>query len=166
MRTKVRDLPYVRADVKALENAIAEFVEAEKNAKSVDDVLSARKKWLEAVEEATTNASIAMSRYTLDTRDEFYLGEQNFYDEVSPLLGELMTKYAMVMMESKFRPELEKILPETIYPMYECQVKSFSPEIIPDMQEENALTTKYSQLLSQLTTEWRGEKKPISFIRG
>ena len=166
MRTKVRDLPYVRADVKALENAIAEFVEAEKNAKSVDDVLSARKKWLEAVEEATTNASIAMSRYTLDTRDEFYLGEQNFYDEVSPRLGELVTKYAMVMMESKFRPELEKILPETIYPMYECQVKSFSPEIIPDMQEENALTTKYSQLLSQLTTEWRGEKKPISFIRG
>ena len=117
MKIKVRDLPYVRADVKALENAIAEFVEAEKNAKSVDDVLSARKKWLEAVEEATTNASIAMSRYTLDTRDEFYLGEQNFYDEVSPRLGEFMTKYAMVMMESKFRPELEKILPETIYPM-------------------------------------------------
>ena len=46
MKIKVRDLPYVRADVKALEKAFAEFVEAEKNAKSVDDILSARKKWL------------------------------------------------------------------------------------------------------------------------
>lgn len=166
MRTKVKDLPYVRADVKAIEDAINQFVEAEKNAKTVDDVLVARKKWLEAVEDAMTNGSIAMSRYTLDTRDEFYLGEQQFYDEMSPILGEHMTRYAKVMWESRFRPELEKILPETIYPMYECQIKSFSPEIIPDLQEENATTTKYSQLMSQLTTEWRGEQKPISYIRG
>ena len=38
MRTKVKDLPYVRADVKALETAIAEFAQAEKNAKTVEDV--------------------------------------------------------------------------------------------------------------------------------
>ena len=43
MRTKVRDLPYSRFDVKRLEEAINVFVEKEKNAQSVQDVLKARK---------------------------------------------------------------------------------------------------------------------------
>ena len=166
MRTKVRDLPYSRFDMKVLENALEKFIEAEKNAKSVDDVILARKEWLDVVDEFGTNYSLASSRYTLDTRNEFYLAEQEYYDEVSPMFNDYMTKYAKVMWDSKFRPELEKLLPETIYPSYECQMKSFSPEIIPDQQEENALTTKYTQLLSQLTTEWRGEQKTIAYIRG
>jgi M3 family oligoendopeptidase len=166
MRTKVRDLPYSRFDMKRLEDALNTFIEAEKNAKSVDDVILARKEWLDVVDEFGTNYSLASSRYTLDTRDEFYLAEQEYYDEVSPICSDYMTKYAKVMWESRFRPELEKILPETVYPSYECQMKSFSPEIIPDQQEENALTTKYTQLLSQLTTEWRGEQKTIAYIRG
>ncbi len=166
MRTKVNELPYVRFDVKVMEKAIADFVEAEKNATSVEDVMKARKVWLDVVEEYATNASLSYVRYSINTRDEFYKGEQDYYDEVGPILGEYMTKYASVMWESRFRPELEKLLPETFYPMVECQMKSFSPEIIPDLQEENALTTKYGQLMSQLTTEWRGAQKNIAFIRG
>ena len=166
MKMKVKDLPYVRFEVEAGKKAIEEFEIAEKNATSVEDVLEARKKWLEAVSEYATNASLAYVRYSVNTRDEFYVKEQEYYDEVSPVLAEYMTKYAQIMCESKFRPELEKRLPETVYPMYECQMKTFSPEIIPDLQEENTLTTKYGQLMAQLTTEWQGEQKPISYIRG
>ncbi len=166
MRTKVNELPYVRFDVKVMEKAIADFKEAEKNATSVDDVMNAREKWLDVVEDYATNASMSYARYSVNTRDEFYKGEQEYYDEVGPILGEYMTDYAKLMWDSRFRSELEKRLPETFYPMVECQMKSFSPEIIPDLQEENALTTKYGQLMSQLTTEWRGEQKNIAYIRG
>ena len=166
MRTKVRDLPYTRFDVKRLEEAINVFVEKEKNAQSVQDVLKARKDWFEVVEDYSTNASIAYARYTLDTRDEFYVKEQEYYDEVGPIAGDYLNTYAKVMWESKFRPELEKLIPETVYPGLECAMKSHSSEIIADEQEENALITKYTQLTSQLTTEWRGEQKTISYIRG
>ena len=166
MRIKVKDLPYSRFDVKRLEEAINKFVEAEKNAQSVQDVLRARKEWFDVAEEYSTSGSIAYVRYTLDTRDEFYVKEQEYYDEVGPIAGDYFNTYAKVMWESKFRPELEKLIPETIYPGLECMMKSHSPEIIADEQEENALVTKYTQLTSQLTTEWRGEQKTIAYIRG
>ena len=75
MRIKVKDLPYSRFDVKRLEEAINKFVEAEKNAQSVQDVLKARKEWFDVAEEYSTSGSIAYVRYTLDTRDEFYVKE-------------------------------------------------------------------------------------------
>ena len=166
MRTKVKDLPYSRFDIKRLEEAINKFVEAEKNASSVDDVMKARKEFFDVAEDYSTSGSIAYVRYTLDTRDEFYMKEQEYYDEVGPIAGDYFNTYAKVMWESRFRPELEKLIPETIYPGLECSMKSHSAETIQDEQEENALVTKYTNLTSQITTEWRGEQKTIAYIRG
>ena len=166
MRTKVKDLPYSRFDIKRLEEAITKFQEAEKNAQSVDDVLKARKEWFEVVKDYYTNSAIASARYTLDTRNEFYVAEQEYYDQVAPVVGDYMTTYAKVMWESKFRADLEKLVPETVYPALEFAMKAHSPETIGDEQEENAIITRYIQLTSQLTTDWRGEQKTISYIRG
>ena len=166
MRTKVKDLPYSRFDIKRLEEAIVKFQEAEKNAQSVDDVLKARKEWFEVVKDYRTNSAIASARYTLDTRNEFYAAEQEYYDQVAPVVGDYMTTYAKVMWESKFRADLEKLVPETVYPALEFAMKAHSPETIADEQEENAIITRYIQLTSQLTTDWRGEQKTISYIRG
>ncbi|MBO5654602.1 MAG: M3 family oligoendopeptidase, partial [Clostridia bacterium] len=166
MRIKVRDLPYSRVDVKLVEDAVNKFVEAEKTATSAEEVLKAREEMFDAFEEFNTNSSIASARYTLNTRDDFYVAEQEYYDEVYPIIGDLYNTYAKVMLNSRFRPELEKLVPETVYPCLVYSEKAHSPEVIADEQEENAIITKYTQLLSQLTTEWRGEQKTIAYIRG
>ena len=166
MKIKVRDLPYSRVDVKLVEDAVNKFVEAEKTATSAEEVLKAREEMFDAFEEFNTNSSIASARYTLNTRDDFYVAEQEYYDEVYPIIGDLYNTYAKVMLNSRFRPELEKLVPETVYPCLVYSEKAHSPEVIADEQEENAIITKYTQLLSQLTTEWRGEQKTIAYIRG
>ncbi|MBO5777895.1 MAG: M3 family oligoendopeptidase, partial [Clostridia bacterium] len=166
MRIKVRDLPYSRVDVKLVEDAVNKFVEAEKTATSAEEVLKAREEMFDAFEEFNTNSSIASARYTLNTRDDFYVAEQEYYDEVYPIIGDLYNTYAKVMLNSRFRPELEQLVPETVYPCLVYSEKAHSPEVIADEQEENAIITKYTQLLSQLTTEWRGEQKTIAYIRG
>lgn len=165
-RMKVKDIPYQRYDVDGVRVAFEKFVAAEKNASTAEDVLSARKEFLDAVGDYSTYASLAYMRYTLNTRDEFYLAEQEYYDENGPVADTYMTKYAEIMLASRFRPELEKLLPETIFPRYECTKKAHSDETVSDEQEENSIVTEYSQLMSQLTTDWRGEQKTISYIRG
>ncbi len=162
----VKDLPYKRYDIKLIEDATEKFLQAEKDAKSVDDVLAARDELLTAARHFETMASLSYTRYSLNTYDEFYLAEQNYYDEVSPVFGMCMTKYANCMLASRFKEELKKRLPETIFPGLELASKCHSPETVEDEQEENAIVTEYSQLMSQLTTDWNGEKKTISFIRG
>ena len=162
----IKDLPYKRYDIKFIEEATEKFLQAEKDATCAQDVLRARDELLNAAKDFETMGSLAYVRYTLNTYDEFYLGEQNYYDEVGPVFGICMTKYANCMLASRFKDELKKLLPETIFPALELAAKCTSPETVQDIQEENAIVTEYSQVMSQLTTDWQGEKKTISYIRG
>ncbi len=164
--TPISELKYERADIADIQSACKKFVETEKNATSSDEILMARDEFLLAVRHFETMSSLAYTRYSLNTYDEFYLGEQNYYDEAGPIFGMCMTDYANCMLESRFKDELSKKLPETIFPGLELAKKCHSPKTVADEQEENAIVTEYSQLMSQLTTDWRGEKKTISFIRG
>ena len=162
----IKDLPYERYDVKNFQDACEKFIEAERNATSVEEILQAREELLTVERHFETMASLAYTRYTLNTYDEFYIGEQEYYDEVMPIAGMCQTKVAECLLESRFKEELRERLPETIFPMLELAKKCHSTETVEDEQEENAIVTEYSQLMSQLTTDWRGEKKTISFIRG
>jgi len=163
---KVKDFPYKRYELAEGKKAFEEFKRKAEEATSAQDVLNARKEYLDELEKYITNASLAYTRYTLNTRDEFYLGEQMYYDEIGPQMNDFNTQYADIMLSSPFRAELEKALPETVYPSYMCAKACHSSEIISDEQEENSIVTEYSQLMSQITTDWRGEQKTISFIRG
>ena len=164
--TPIDKLPYERYDIKLVEQATEKFVEAEKNARSAEDVLKAREELLATLEHFDTMASLSYTRYTLNTYDEFYIKEQAYYDEVMPIFGMCTSKIAECLLKSRFKDELKKRLPETIFPNLELAAKCHSPETVEDEQEENAIVTEYSALMSQLTTDWRGEKKTISFIRG
>lgn len=167
MITKVKDLPYKRATVEELAQAYGRFEEAVKAATSADQVLQARKDFLEGgICDFVTASALAQCRFTLDMNDEFYKQEQDYYDENGPLASNLMVKMADLMLNSPYRAELEKALPATVYLNYDIAKKAHSEAIIADEQEENALVTEYSQLMSGIMLVWQGEKKPLSFVRG
>ncbi len=163
---KVSELPYERGDVKRVERAFIAFKESAEKATCAQNILDARKVFLDEIVEFTTNSSLAYTRYSLNTRDEFYVKEQEYYDEVGPMLSGYISDYSKIMLASPFRKELEELLPETLFPGYECAVKAHDEIIVEDEQEENNIVTEYSQLMAQLTTDWEGEQKTISYIRG
>lgn len=163
---KIKDIPYKRYEKESMEKAFARFFEENANAKCANDVMEARARLLKEMDILGTELSVAYFRYTINTRDEFYLQEQEYYDEVMPIYGGLMSKYADAMLNSPFRTELEKLLPETCFLNYECAKRANDERIIEERQEENSIVTEYSQLMSCITTDWRGEQKTISFIRG
>ena len=165
-KIKVNQIPYVRADVNKVKDALDKFIEINQNAKCALDVLKARKVFNDAMEEFNTYASLAYVRYSQDTRDEFYLNEQDFYDQVGPTVSGYNSTYAKAMVNSPFRKDLEKLLPETLFPYYECAIKCHSPETEELERLENSIVTEYSQLLAQVTMDWNGEEKPLSYVRG
>ncbi len=163
---KFKDLPYERADIKDIENAVSEFKNTAKTAKSAKEVYDAYARLTSVVDRYGTMGSLAYARYTLNTRDEFYLGEQVYYDEIGPQAVAMLNEAADLLLDSPYRAELEKMFPETVYPSLDLQRKSHSPETIEDEQEENAIVTEYSQLMSQIACDFKGEQKPISYVRG
>lgn len=161
---KVSELPYERCTIERIREQCAEIFAQIKNAGSADEVLAARKRYNELFIDVETMLSLAYCRHTLDTRDEFYSAEQDYYDEISPELSQISVEYGRLMLRSPFRAELEERLSPVLFKSFEVAEKSMSPEIIEDMIEENRLVTEYSDFMSELTFEFRGEKLPRTIL--
>ena len=161
-----KELPYKRYTIEEGREAFAVIEERMKNAKCVGCVLEAKKIFDEAMIEYSTASALANCRFTLDTRDEFYSKEVEYYDEVSPLFEELGIRFYDMLLTTPFRAELETKINPRILEFAELAKKAFSPEIIEDLQKENATVTEYSRLMSGMTFDWQGKKIPLSALRG
>lgn len=162
---KVSDLKYERMTEERIIKVCEEIISKVKNATSVQEVLKARDLYDEFQKEFVTAASLSYMRYTINTVDEFYLAEKDYYDEITPKVQNYMTDYANAMLDSPFRADLEKELSPLVFKSYEVQRKAMSPDIIEEMVEENKLITEYSNLMAALTFEFRGETMPLTILR-
>lgn len=163
---KVSQIPYVRYTLEDLKAAYAKIKAILDTAKCADDVLEAHKIMNEVEIEYGTAASLAHCRFTLNTKDEFYQGEVAYYDEIGPLAQQMMNEYAITLLDSPFRAELETKLNPRMFKQFEISRKAFDPAIIPELQEENNITTEYSKFMSEMVFEYNGEKMPLSRLRG
>lgn len=162
---KVSELKYERLNEERITETMESIISKIKNAKSVEEILKERDQAVELEKEFFTALSLSYMRYTINTVDEFYLGEKDYYDEVLPKVQNYMTEYANAMLDSPFRAELEKELSPLLFRFFEVQRKAMSPEIIEEMVEENKLVTEYSKLMAGLTFEFRGESMPLTMLR-
>ena len=163
---KVSEMPYERVTVEAAKADIEKIIEKIKNAGSANDLKEARDEYNKISEEVETACSLANCRFTLNTRDEFYNAEMDYYDNAMPLFSEIENEYKKAMLASPFKAEAEKLINPRVFKEFEMSLKTFSPEVIEDLQQENALVTRYSKFMGELAFEFEGEKMPLSVLRG
>lgn len=163
---KVSEMPYKRITVEEYKEQAEKIIEKIKAANSAEDLKTARDEYNKISEEVDTAASLANCRFTLNTRDEFYNAEMDYYDNAMPLFSEIENEYKKAMLESPYRAEAEKLINSRVFKGFEMSLKTFSPEVIEDLQQENALVTKYSKFMGELAFEFEGEKMPLSVLRG
>ena len=161
---KVCDLPYKRVTLEEVEAVMKDVIARIRSAKSADEILVAREDCNALRLEYQTAASLSYMRYSINTVDEFYVAEKEYYDEVGPSAQNYMIEYASALLDSPFRAELEKALSPVLFKSLEVERKSMSPEIIEDMVEENKLVSEYSQLMAGMEFEFRGEKMPRTLL--
>jgi len=106
--------------------------------------------------------TLATIRHDIDTRDEFYDAEASFYDAEMPKLQPVFKAWTQATLDSPFRPQLEEKYGAVSFLNAEISTRTFSPEIVEELQKENALTTRYSKLLASAQIPFRGEIYTIS----
>lgn len=129
-------------------------VNAEEQAKAMDEINKLRS-YVE------TMSAIAQVRHTINTTDEFYKAEQDFYDEVGPVFKGMITKYYEALVNSKFRSELETKWGKQLFNIAELTLKTFSPEVIEDLQLENKLSSEYTKLIASAKIFFEGEERNL-----
>ncbi len=166
MVKKIKDYKYERADIEAacayLDGAIGKI----NDVKSAEQLASLRDGVNEYFAEFYTATFIAMIRYTLNVKDEFYVGEQNFYDENMPALSAKTAEFNRALMASPYAKDLGKVINPLIIDKLRAALKIMDDKIVPDRIEENKLVTEYEMLMAGLTYPWHGKQVTLSEMRG
>ena len=163
---KVSELPYKRVTLEDAASAMQDIISRIKNAESVDEILKAREDYLKFNTEYYTADALSYMRYSINTADEFYVAEKEYYDEIGPQVKSYIVEYSSALLDSPFRKELEEKLSPVLIKSMEVQRKSMSKEIVGDMVEENRLVSEYSKLMAGMEFEFRGEKMPRATLAG
>lgn len=148
---------YNRPNFEEAKERFEGLLKAFKEANSMEEQSEAIAKINEFRESFSTQANLAFIRASIDTKDEFYQKERDYFDEVSPQLEELVTAYYKELVSSKFRNELEEKWGSQLFDLADYSIKAFSPEIIELMQQENKLSSEYSKLVASAQVEFDGK---------
>ena len=159
---KFKDYKYERPDLKRIEEEfdtlLKRFNEAE-NAEVQSEIIRDINKIRNHFDTMATLVSI---RHSIDTEDEFYMKETDFIDENGPICQNLVSEYYKVLVNSKFRTDLEKNWGKQVFKLAELQIKTFSNEIIEDIVKENKLATEYDKLIASAKIDFEGEVRNLS----
>lgn len=153
---KFKDMPYTRPNKDDIENKYNFFIESINSAKDANEQIKIIKDYAKFSKDLGTVSSIASVRHTIDTTDEFYEKENDFFDEVGPIFETLNSKVSEAIVNSKFRDELEKEFGSHYFNLLECTL-ILDEKAIPFMQKENELVTKYSKIIANSKIEFRGK---------
>ena len=107
-------------------------------------------------------ANIVYIRHTINTKDEFYEKEQNSFNEAIPLYQGQVSKYYEILARSKFRKELEAKWGQQLFNIAELTVKTFSTEIVEDLQLENKLSSEYTKIIASAKIMFEGKERNLS----
>ena len=159
---KFTEMPYTRPDMEAAKTESAAFTARLREA---TDYTAAKAVFLEyqnAQKQLMTLCTLAEVRQSIDTRDEFYDAEVKYINAAMPEVQEYAQGFTAALLASPFRADFEAEYGDLLFVNAEIALKSFSPEIIPEMQVESDLTMAYQKLIASSQIPFEGGVYTIS----
>ena len=159
---KFNEYKYERPDVHKVAEELVEQAKLLENAKSLEEAAAAVRKANEIGDHFGTMETLCSIRNSINTVDEFYEKETEYFDENHPIFANATTKFSKALVNSKYRKELEKIFTKQYFVQNELNLKSFDEKIMEDLTEEAKLCTEYSKLLASAKIEFDGKINNLS----
>ena len=162
---KFSEMPYTRVDQKDVEEKMKAAIARAENAASGEELFKVHQDMYKIQADVMTNIVIASIRHGIDTTDEFYEAEQDYYDMMVPEMENYLNMYNKVLYESPYKDYMIEKIGPVAFKNIEIRLKSFDEKLIPSMQEENALVTRYMKLLANAKIPFNGEECNLTMIR-
>ncbi len=162
---KCSEMPYSRVDMEEVKKFFEQLIADSKNAKSGEEQFELHKKYYEFTNDIYTTIKLGAFRHNIDTTEEFYSKENDYIDEITPLIHKYVNDYSKVLFESPYRSYLEEKISKVAFKNIELSNRSIDDKILPLMQEENALISKYDKLIASAKIMFDGEECNISLLR-
>lgn len=155
---KFKDLQYVRPSAETTEAALKEQLSAFRSAASYEDAKAAFLKRQDIIAEFRTMQVIASIRSNMNTADEFYRAEEDYFNTVTPKLSVVLKTFNEAVAESRFRAEFEKEYGEQLFRLLDADIRTNSEEIVSEKIEEAKISSDYMRTAASCKTMFRGEE--------
>lgn len=159
---KFSEMKYERPNIEELKESAEKIKNKFSSAETFEQAEKAFIEWDKFTEHIDTMFSLAYTRNSINTNDEYYETEVEYLDNISPVITDVRLGFAKILVENRFRKQLSEKYGELLFINTEMFLKSFSPEIIEETQETNKLETAYQKLIASAQIDFDGEKKTIS----
>ena len=159
---KFNEYKYERPDYDKVKELFLTLVSQINNAKGYEEQNKYIKELNDVRKNIETMSTLASIRNSINTADEFYDKEQNYWDEYGPLYIKLNADFYKAIVNSKFKENIKNEYSEQFYKICENSLKSFSVDIIPYLQEENKLMSRYTKLLASAKINFNDEELNLS----
>ena len=161
---KFEEMPYKRVDLEEVKQEFTQLMQEFDAAASGEEQFEVHKKYYRFSDHIQTEMTLANIRHDINMEDEFYNAENDYYDEMMPLLQNMMVQYQQKLYNSPYRSYLEEKIGSVAFKNIELAMRAMDEKLIPLMQEENALTTRYNKILAGAKIDWNGEILNMSLM--
>ncbi|NCB33782.1 MAG: M3 family oligoendopeptidase [Erysipelotrichia bacterium] len=161
---KFSDMEYKRPDMGAIIKEMSGMLDELQVSPDAASFITVFKRINEVRSHLQTASVLTEIRHTINTADEFYTREKEFWDETLPKWQVYEDRFKSICMDAPYRDDLRNYIPDTFFMIAECERKSFSDSIIDLMITENKLSTAYGKLKASAKIEFNGEELNLSGI--
>ncbi len=161
---KFEEYQYTRPQMDTLKSDFATLLQDFQQAASLEVANTAFEKIYALRQEFSTMYNICYIRHSINTKDEFYEAENNFFDQNSPTITDLSNQFYKLLLKTPYRNELEQKWGKQLFVIAELSQKSFKPTILEDLKTENKLSSDYSKIKAGAKIEFEGKEYNLSSI--
>lgn len=145
---KFSEYKYERPNLVEVKKEFEKAIKIISTSKNIDEVDKAFNDINKVRNEFNSMENLCSIRNSINTLDDFYEKEKDFFDENMPLFSEMENNLAYTLVTCPLTKELEEKYGNQFFDLIRTSLKTFKPEIIEDLQEENRLVTKYDKLIA------------------
>lgn len=154
---KFEDYPYARPELKPEQERFQILLKKFTDSQSAVEATEAIKEINVFRSRLDTLFNLVYIRASIDTKDEYYQQERDYFDDIEPEIKAMNTEFYKELVKSPYREELERQFNSQLFQIADFEIKSFSPEIISLLQKENKLSSEYSKLVASAEVEFQGK---------
>ena len=105
-----------------------------------------------------TPMDLCYVRHGMNVNDPFYAQEQRYYDEIGPRVAELANRFSRMMLLSPMSDCFEQLMGSFAFTLMQDGLEETSEGLIALQQEENALVSRYHQLIAAGRVNYNGRQ--------
>lgn len=156
------DTTYIRPDLTRYETNVDQAIQQFIEAGDYETAKQAFERLDHLRGEMSKYMKLAYIRHSIDTKDSYYSGENEYWDHHTPLVEQIHNRFYQALLTSPFRSELEEEFPATLFLFAEDQLRLLDDSVIELMQKENDVISHYTQLIASAEIIFNGKTCTLS----